>query len=298
MTTEKQSGYVAIIGRPNVGKSTLLNYILGKKLSITSRKPQTTRHRILGVKTIEEVQVVYLDTPGIHYQAKRALNRYMNQAALSVLHDVDMILFVVEALNWTEEDSHVVKLLQKINVPTLLVINKIDRVKDRNLLLPFIEKHAQHLDFKDIIPVSAKQGLQITELEQSIITALPKGQHYFPPEQFTDRSQRFIVAETVREQLMRQLGQELPYATTVTIDAFEENKNIIKIAAMVWVEREGQKGIVIGKEGSRLKAIGQSARYNLEAYFEKKVLLKLWCKVKQNWSDNQSVLDSLGYNDE
>lgn len=296
MTNPKtQSGYVALVGRPNVGKSTLLNHLLGKKLSITSRKPQTTRHRILGVKTVDQAQVVYVDTPGIHYQEKRALNRFMNHAALSVLHDVDMIVWVVEAMRWTDDDTRIIKLLQEIAVPTLLVVNKIDLVKDRVQLLPFIEKHAQHLPFVDVIPVSAKQSEQITVLEKTLIQRLPTSQHFFPPEQFTDRSDRFIVAETVREQLMRQLGQELPYAATVTIDAMEETPKIIKVAAVIWIEKAGQKAIVIGKAGTRLKSIGQKARLNLQAYFDKQVLLKLWVKVKKNWSDDERALDNFGY---
>ena len=289
-----KSGYVAIIGKPNVGKSTLMNYILGKKISITSRKPQTTRHRILGIKTTEETQVVYVDTPGMHYDHKRAMNRIMNRAAKSALADVDVVLFLIEAMQWDSEDAAVLKKLETLEIPVLLVINKIDHVRNKAELLPFIENLAKQFPFATIVPISAKTGLQIESLEKTIEEYLPHEGNLFPPEQFTDRNDRFIASEFVREKLMRALGEELPYELTVTIEAFEEQKKIVKIAAIIWVSREGQKGIVIGDRGAVLKSVGIDARRDLEEYFEKKVLLKLWVKVKAGWAEDARSLKEFG----
>jgi len=290
-----QCGFVAIIGRPNVGKSTMLNHLLGKKISITSRKPQTTRHRILGIKTIDETQIMYVDTPGLHQEGKRAINRYMNRTARSTLKDVDIIVFVVDATQWDSQDDWILRMLHDLSIPVILAVNKIDKIKDRALLLPFIEKASKKYNFRQIVPISAKQGDQLEQLEKEIIDFLPENVHFYPAEQITDRSDQFMVTETIREKLMRLLGDEIPYSVTVTIDAFEEEPTIIKIAAVIWIEKPGQKAIVIGKRGDRLKAVGTKAREDLELYFEKKIFLQLWVKVKTGWSDDEKTLQSFGY---
>lgn len=291
----KKSGYVSIIGKPNVGKSTLMNYFLGKKLSITSSKPQTTRHRILGIKNTATAQIVFVDTPGLHitYNSNE-INRAMNRAARSALSDVDVILFVIEAMRWDAEDAAVLKQLKTLSIPVILVINKIDEIKNKAELLPFMENLAKQMDFKKVIPISAKTGLQVDELEKTIEEFLPHEGDLFPPEQFTDRSDRFIAAEFVREKLMRLLGDEIPYQLAVTVDALEEDDNIIKIAVTIWVAKESQKSIVIGKNGEMLKQVGTQARKDLEHYFGKKVLLKSWVKVKDNWSDDARSIHEFG----
>lgn len=292
--SDRPSGTIAIIGRPNVGKSTLMNYILNKKISITSRKPQTTRHRILGIKTTEKSQMVFVDTPGLHLHHSHTMNRMMNKAAKNVVREVDVIVWMIEAMRWTADDDFVMKQLQSVEVPVILVINKIDEIKNKLELLPFMENLATQFPFKKIIPLSAKTGLQVTDLENTLIELLPHQGKLFSSEQITDRSDRFIVSEFVREKLMRLLGDEIPYELTVTIDIFEESKNIIKIAAVIWVAKEGQKGIVIGANGAMLKKVGTQARKDLESYFEKKILLKLWVKVKENWSDDARALKEFG----
>jgi GTP-binding protein Era len=296
-TNLQRTGYIAIIGRPNVGKSTLLNHLLGQKISITSRKPQTTRQRILGVKTIDETQFIYVDTPGLHDHDGRALNRYMNRAALNALHDVDVVVFLVDARRWNEQDNWVLKQLSKLTVPIILAVNKIDKLSDRAQLLPYMEAASERYKFFKIIPISAKNGDQLADLEKCVSSCLPQQIHLFPADQLTDRSDRFIAAETVREKLMRILGQELPYALTVTIDAFEDEPKIARIAAVIWVEKPSQKPIIIGEGGERLKTVGQKARLDLEKYLDKKVFLKLWVKVKTGWSDDEKSLRQLGYGD-
>lgn len=291
-------GYVALIGRPNVGKSTLLNCFLGKKLSITSKKPQTTRHRIMGIKTWDDIQLVFLDTPGLHLGEKSALNRYMNRAALKTLSEVDVVLFLVSGTTWTDEDRWVLKKIKEAQLDTILVINKIDLVKQREELLPFIEARQAEYAYKAIVPISALKGDQLETLQSCIIDNLQEDMHYYQPEQFTDRSDRFVASEIVREKLMRFLGQELPYNLTVSIEAFEESKKIIKISAIIWVEKDGQKAIVIGKDGAMLKKISTQARMDMEAYFDNKVYLQTWVKVKSNWSDDERALNQLGYTDE
>lgn len=293
-----RTGYIAIIGRPNVGKSTLLNHLLGQKISITSRKPQTTRQRILGIKTVDNTQFIYVDTPGLHDHDGRALNRYMNRAALSALHDVDAVVFLVDARHWTGQDDWVLKQLSRLSVPIILAVNKIDKLVDRTQLLPYLEAASARYDFFKIIPICAKNGDQLPELEKWISTCLPQQHHLFPADQLTDRNDRFIAAETVREKLMRLLGQELPYALTVTIDAFEDEPKITRIAAVIWVEKSSQKPIIIGEGGERLKTVGQKARLDLEKYLDKKVFLKLWVKVKTGWSDDEKSLRQLGYGNE
>lgn len=295
MTTH--CGFVAIIGRPNVGKSTLLNRLLGQKVSITSQKPQTTRHRILGVKTAGSLQTVYVDTPGIHSAEVKALNKEMNKAARSALVDVNAVVFVVEALKWTQEDELALASVQKVQCPVFLVVNKIDTIKDKRLLLPHLEKLKSKMAFAEMIPLSAKQGLQTEVLQSKIDALLPESPHYFPADQITDKNARFMASEIIREKLTRFLGQELPYAMTVEIEQFEIEPDLHRIAAIIWVERDSQKGIVVGKKGERLKEIGTLARQDLERLLKTKVHLTLWVKVKSGWSDDTRALLSLGYLD-
>jgi GTP-binding protein Era len=289
---------VAIVGRPNVGKSTLMNHILGQKISITSSKPQTTRHRILGIKTTAESQVIYVDTPGVHLNAINAMNRYMNRAATSSIEDVELILFLVEAGTWTEEDENVLQRLKTVKAPVVLVINKIDRIKDKEELFPVLEELSQKMDFASVIPLSATKGSNVKALEKLINERLPEAEAVFPEDYVTDRSERFLAAELIREKLMRGLGKELPYATTVEIESFKQEKGMLRIHALIWVERDSQKRIVIGKGGEKLKEVGQQSRLDMERLFDAKVFLQLWVKVKEGWSDNERLLNSLGYKDE
>lgn len=295
--SHQSCGLIAIIGKPNVGKSTLMNTILGKKISITSRKPQTTRHRILGIKTTDHAQFVFVDTPGLHKTHKHEINRIMNRVAKNTLSEVDVVLFLIEAMRWDNEDASVLQQLKSLSKPVILVINKIDALKNKSELLPFIENISKQFQFEKILPISAKTGLQVDALEETLFNLLPTQEALFPKEQFTDRTDRFIAAEFVREKLMRALGEELPYECAVTIDVFEEARKIIRIAALIWVAKDSQKSIVIGKNGAGLKKVGTQARIDLENYFEKKVLLKLWVKVKENWSDDQRTLRDFGYDE-
>ncbi len=289
-------GYVAIVGRPNVGKSTLLNYLLGQKISITSRKPQTTRYQILGIKTKDDTQVIYVDTPGLHWGARGALNRYLNRTAQTALQSVDVVIFVIEVDHFhSMDDQWVLEKLKKINIPVLLVINKIDKIKNRERLLPFMEKLSRDYSFKNIIPISAKTGEQVDTVEQAVMACLSEGPYQFPPDQVTDRGDQFMATEIIREKAMRQLGQELPYALAVTLVLFEREPTITRISAVIWVEKDSQKGIVIGKGGERLKKIGTQARLSLEKIFEEKVFLQLWVKVKSHWSGNAQLLKELGF---
>lgn len=290
-------GYVAIVGRPNVGKSTLLNHILGQKLSITSRKPQTTRHQLLGIKTEGDTQAIYVDTPGLHLRDEKAINRYMNRAASSALKDVDLVLFLVDRDRWTEEDDLVLEKVKHLECPVLLVVNKIDRLNDKGELLPLLEQLSEKHKFTEIVPVSALRGHNRDDLEAVIEGYLPEGIHLFPEDQVTDRSERFLAAELVREKIMRQLGEEVPYAMTVEIEEFKVAPRLIEISALILVERQGQKKILIGEKGSRLRQIGTEARKDMERAFDSKVMLRLWVKVKSGWSDDERALRSLGYND-
>lgn len=290
-----RSGYVAIVGRPNVGKSTLLNRLIGQKISITSWRPQTTRHRILGINTRPDAQIVYIDTPGLHLGARRAMNRIMNRAAAGTLDEADLAVFVVEALKWTDEDEHVLGLLRQAGIPAVLAINKVDRLADKALLLPFIAEMRDRYEFVEVVPVSALKGIQVTEFEDVIARLLPEGPALFPEDQITDRSERFLVAELVREQLMRKLCQEVPYGTTVEIEKFSEEGGLVRIAALIWVERDSHKAIVIGKGGQMLKEIGHDARLAIERLLERRVYLQLWVKVKENWSDDERALRGFGY---
>ena len=291
----QRCGYVAIVGRPNVGKSTLLNHILGMKLSITSRKPQTTRHQILGVKTTDHIQTIYVDTPGIHQRRGTAINKYMNRAATSVLNDVDLILFVVQANNWTKEDQAIIDKFKTVSCPVLLVVNKIDKLASKKQLLPLIQELSPIYDFEEIIPVSALNGNNIDILEQKISQLLPENEHFYPDDQVTDRSMRFLASEIIREKLIRELGQELPYTSTVDIDKYVEDEDIVHIHATIYVESAGQKAIIIGKKGSRLKSIGTKAREDISKMIESKVYLNLWVKVREGWSNDERALRGLGY---
>lgn len=291
------SGYVAIVGRPNVGKSTLLNRILGQKISITSRKPQTTRHQILGVKTVAGSQVLYVDTPGLHKDRKQALNRYMNRAASSALRDVDLVVFVVERTAWTDEDELVLAKLKQVSCPVILVLNKVDQIADKEKLLPWIQQLSDKMSFAEILPISASNGDNVEALEKEIAKRLPEGVHYFPEDQVTDRSERFMASELVREKIMRRLGDEIPYQVAVEIEEFKRNEKLVTIRALILVEREGQKKIIIGKKGEQIKSIGRDARLDMEKLFDSKVMLTLWIKVKSGWSDSDRALKSLGYED-
>jgi GTPase len=290
-------GYVAVIGRPNVGKSTLVNRLVGHKFSITSRKSQTTRHRLLGIKTVRGAQIIYVDTPGLHAGDGRALNRYMNRAASGALVGVDLIVFLVEAGRWTDADAHVLEKLLGADAPIVAVINKIDTIKDKQELLPFIEALARRADFLELVPVSALQGTSTDRLEQVLVAALPARAALYDEDQFTDRSERFLAAEIVREKLTDRLGQELPYRLSVEIEAFQAQGALLRIGAVIWVERSSQKGIVIGRQGRVLKAVGGEARKDMEALFGKKVFLELWVKVKEDWSNDEQALQRLGYVD-
>jgi GTP-binding protein Era len=292
-----QCGYVAIVGRPNVGKSTLLNALLDQKLSITSRKPQTTRHQLLGIKSGTEHQILYVDTPGIHAAGKRAINRYMNRNAFSVISDVDVIVFLVDRQHWTEDDEMVLEAIQKASVKVIVAVNKVDMVKDKRQLLPLLSTLQSKVPEAEIMPISAEKGDNLKMLEQEVVKALPNGPFYFEADQVTDRSERFMASEVIREKLMRQLGDELPYAVTIQIDEFRETGTIIHIGATIFVEREGQKTILIGKSGQRLKQIGIDARRDLETMMSKKIMLNTWVKVKSGWSDSERALKSLGYDD-
>lgn len=293
----QRAGYIALVGRPNVGKSTLLNRILGQKLSITSRRPQTTRHQILGIKTENDVQAVYVDTPGMHKQQVKAINKVMNRSAFNALKDVDVVVMLIDRLRWTEEDEMVLNAIKTQKAPVILAINKIDFIKEKDDLIPWLQEVSQKYHFTDIVPVSAKTGRNVDRLEQVVESYLPESELFFPEDQITDRSSRFLAAELVREKIMRQLGDELPYAMTVEIEEFIHSGHLIEISALILVERDSQKSIVIGEKGSRLKQIGQEARKDMEVMFDCKVMLNLWVKVKSGWSDDERALRSLGYDD-
>lgn len=297
VSDNKHCGYVAIVGRPNVGKSTLLNHILGQKISITSRKPQTTRHQVLGIKTGAQHQIIFVDTPGLHRDAHKAINRYMNRAASSAIKDVDLVVFVVDRTAWTDEDTMVLEQIESARVPIMLVVNKVDLLADKSVLLPHLQLLAQKGDFAAVLPVSALHKHNVAELEQEILKRLPESDYFFPEEQITNRSQRFLAAEIVREKIMRQLGEELPYAITVEIEEFSLEADILHISAVIFVERKGQKKILIGEKGTRLRSIGADARRDMELLFDSKVMLRLWVKVKSGWSDDERALRSLGYDD-
>lgn len=298
MTSKSLCGYVAIVGRPNVGKSTLLNHLLGQKLCITSRKPQTTRHTLLGIKTQDNVQIIYVDTPGIHTNQDKAINRVMNRSASSVIADVDVVIFMLDRCEWSDADEYVAKQLSNISVPTLVALNKVDMINNRDDLLPHIEFLKGKVNAQDFLPVSALRRICIDELEEKIKGFIPTQPHLFPDDQITDRSERFLAAEIVREKITRQLGAELPYQITVEIEEFRVEKKIIYIDALILVERDGQKKILIGSNGARIKKVGEQARADMESMFDSKVMLRTWVKVRSGWSDDERALRSLGYMDE
>jgi GTP-binding protein Era len=290
-------GFVALIGRPNVGKSTLMNHLLKQKISITSRKPQTTRHRILGINTTEAGQAVYMDTPGMHNSEKRALNRYLNRTAETTLLGVDVIVWLIDGLSWHEYDEVIFKKLAQAGLPVILAVNKVDKVKDRDAILTFFAEAQHRFPFEHLVPISALKRTNLDQLESLIMALLPKSDLIYPEDQITDRPERFLAAEIVREKLTRRLGDELPYALTVEIERYEELPGITKIYAIIWVERLTQKNIVIGKQGEMLKKVGTDARFDIEKLISQKVYLQLWVKVKKGWSDNERAMQSLGFND-
>ena len=294
MTHNQKSGYVSIVGKTNAGKSTLLNNILGQKIAITSRKPQTTRHRFLGIKTKNENQIIFVDTPGFHTGQKRALNRYMNKVASNAMRGVDIVLYVVDSLKWGEDDQSRMQSVSEETVP-ILVINKIDKLEQKNLLLPYIKDRSDDDIFSHIIPISALKNIGIEDLVNSICEKLPKGEHLYPEDQITDISEKFLSSEVIREKCINRLGDELPYRISVSIEKFSESKGIIHIDSIIFVEKQSQKGMLIGQSGSNLKAIGTASRKELEKLLDSKIMLKTWVKVKSGWSDNESLLPAMGY---
>jgi len=290
-----KSGFVALIGAPNAGKSTLLNNLLGQKISITSRRPQTTRHRILGIKTTDESQVVYVDTPGMHLGGKKALNKYLNKTADTSLMGVDVIVWVKDDMQWDPIDISILEKLKTEGAPVVLAINKIDKINKKEVLLPFIQKISLEHDFKSIIPISALTGKQLGEFENLLLDLLPEGELMYPEDQVTDSSERFMTTEIIREKLIRRLGQEVPHSISISIDQFKVEEKITRIYAVIWVERDGQKNIVIGDKGAGLKDIGTQSRLDIEKMLDTKVYLNLWVKVKKNWSDSERDLVGLGY---
>lgn len=292
-------GFAAIIGAPNVGKSTLLNELVGQKISIISRRAQTTRHRILGIKTEPEYQIVFVDTPGIHSDQKKSLNRVINKTALTSMTDVDLIVFMIDHNGWNSAAVTAFNHAKSKSTPIMLLINKIDKLKDKSQLLPLIDESRKIFDFVQIVPISALKIKDKSSLLSLIVESLPKGEPGFPEEQVTDRSMRFMASELVREQTFLALGQELPYSIAVEIAKFEEADNgLLNVDAVIWVEKPGQKSIAIGKQGGQLKLIGTRARVQMEKMFDQKVFLNLWVKVKKGWGDQEAQLRSLGYSED
>ena len=294
MNPKTKSGYVSIVGKTNAGKSTLLNNILGQKIAITSRKPQTTRHRFLGIRTDNENQIIFVDTPGFHSGQKRALNRYMNKVASNAMRGVDIVLYVLDKLNWSEDDLSRVQSISK-ETSIILIINKVDKLEDKSSLLPFIDNLSKDNLFSHIVPVSALKDIGVENLVRLIHEQLPEGGHLYPEDQVTDISEKFLASEIVRENCINRLGDELPYRITVSIERFNQLKGIIHIDSVIYVEKQSQKGMLIGQSGSMLKSIGTASRKELEKLLDSKVMLKTWVKVKNNWSDNESLLPSMGY---
>lgn len=301
MTQPKESafhvGTVALVGRPNVGKSTLMNALVGCSLSIVSRRPQTTRHRILAVAHLPTGQIIFVDTPGMHAGGKRAMNRYMNRAAAGALTGVDLACLVLEAGTWRPDDERALRAIKEADVPCVAVLNKVDRHKDKSKLLPWLQELSARHPFRALLPVSAEKGVGLEDLGRVLLAQLPEGEPQFAEDEITDRSERFLVGEMIREQLMRQLGDELPYSSTVEIEQYREEGRLVRVSAVIWVEREGQKAIVVGAGGQQMRAIGQSARMSIERLLDRKVYLQLWCKVRENWSDDEAQLRRFGYAD-
>ncbi len=298
LSDPKRCGLIAIVGRPNVGKSTLMNNILGQKISITSKKPQTTRNSIIGIHTEDQEQVIYVDTPGLHKEEKRAINKLMNKAASSALGDVELVLFVVEAMKWHDDDEMVLNKIIRSKQPVVLLINKVDEIKHKEELMPFLQKVSAKHNFEQIIPISAEKGTNVEAIKELVSDYLPENPFFFSEDDVTDRSSRFMAAEIVREKLMRFLGEELPYSVTVEIEQFKWDEKIWRINALILVEREGQKKMVIGSKGEKLKVIGRDARQDLEKLLDEKVYLELWVKVKSGWADDERALRSLGYGED
>ncbi|MFN2308762.1 MAG: GTPase Era [Gammaproteobacteria bacterium] len=294
-TTPFRCGHVALAGRPNVGKSTLLNALLGQKLSITSHRPQTTRHRLLGIKTLEQAQIIYVDTPGLHQATGKALNRVINQTAADALHAVDVVAFLVEGTRWDAEDQWVLDKIKAARVPVILVVNKVDILEDKARLLPHIQHLSGLYPFAEMVPLSALKRDNLERFEDCVVRHLPEAPPLYPEDQITDRSERFLAAELVREKLFRKLGQEVPYGLTVEIEQFKQEGGLRRIHALIWVARDTHKAIVIGKGGAVLKAVGVEARRDMERLFDGKVFLQLWVKVKAGWADDERALHSLGY---
>ena len=293
----RRSGLCALVGRPNVGKSTLLNALLGQKVSIVTRKPQTTRHRILGVLNRPAAQVVLVDTPGLHEGGKRALNRQLNRAALGALEDIDVVVLVTRGTEWKDEDQRVLERLDGVTAPVILAVNQVDRIRDKRQLLPHLDRITRLRNFDAVVPVSAHRHENLEALEQEVVQRMPEGPPLFPADQITDRDLGFRLGELVREQLMLHLGEELPYTTHVQVEALEQEEGVTRIGAVIWVETEGQKPIVIGRGGERLKRIGTAARKSMEAQLGGRVHLELWARVKPRWTDDQRALRELGYTD-
>ena len=292
---EFKAGYVSIVGRPNVGKSTLLNRLIEHKISIVTRKPQTTRWQIRGIKSTPEYQIIFTDTPGYQTNHKNAINRYMNREVTNSLSHIDVVLFVVEAVKWGRNDALVADLLKEVSATLILVINKLDLLKERANLLPYINKLKEKLPFAEIVPLSARRRKDIGLLESKIVAVLPSGEPLFPTDQISDRSTRFLAAEYIREKVMERLGDELPYRTSVTIDVFKDEPKLLSMSATIWVERRSQRAILIGENGKMLKSIGAEARMELEKFFTKKVYLQTWVKTKKNWTEDIKALKMLGY---
>lgn len=296
--TQTKCGTVSIIGRPNVGKSTLLNYLVGYKLSAIANKPQTTRTNIRGIvtklKSSPPYQIIFTDTPGIHLNSKNLLNRTLNSEAVAAVEDVDAIVMIVEALKWNDEDDFVLSRLKHATKPVFLLVNKVDRVENKNRLFPYLQEVSQKRDFSDIIPISASRGTNTEALIGSLLNVLPESEFIYPEDHITDKSMRFICGELIREQLVRNLHEELPYTTAIEIETFEETDKLVTIEAVIWTDRKNQKGIIIGKKGETLKRIGQAARHSLEEFLMKKVMLKQWVKVEENWQNNPRHLNELG----
>ena len=294
-STTKKTGMVSLIGKTNVGKSTLLNQLVEQKVSITSRKPQTTRQRLLGIKTQGSNQIIYVDTPGFHQGHKRALNKFMNKTALSSIEGVDIILFVVDALNFSQTDEHLLSQVSTKDNQVMLVINKIDKVAKKEKLIPFVEEVTKLFPFLEVIPISALKRKNIDILEKEITKRLPFGAHLYPEDQIADSSERFLASEIIREKCISRVGDEIPYRLSVVIDNFKEEDKLITIDGTIYIEKSSQKGIVIGEQGKRLKAIGTAARKDLERMLDNKVMLRLWVKVKKDWTNDRSALNFMGY---
>ena len=291
----KKTGMVSLIGKTNVGKSTLLNQLVEQKVSITSRKPQTTRQRLLGIKTDGSNQIIYVDTPGFHQGHKRALNKFMNKTALSSIEGVDIVLFVVDALNFSPTDEHLLNRVPPKDNQVMLVINKIDKVAKKEKLMPFVEEVIKLFPFSEVIPISALKRKNIDILEREITKRLPVGAHLYPEDQIAGSSERFLASEIIREKCISRVGDEIPYRLSVVIDSFKEEDKLITIDGTIYIEKESQKGIVIGEQGKRLKAIGTAARKELEGMLDNKVMLRLWVKVKKDWTNDLSALNFMGY---